>query len=125
MGYVPGPGMPKITFLPNRKMALPIVVEVPAGTSILEAAEEHDPQIPVGSACGGVCACSTCHVQVQQGMEHLTEMEDSESDRLDLAFDVVPESRLGCQAKLTGTGDVTVKISDESLDTFENEHPGG
>src|SRR5207244_2808017 len=88
-----------------------------------EAAEEQRPQVPVGSACGGVCACSTCHVQIQQGMENLSEMEEAESDRLDLAFDVVPESRLGCQAKLTGKGDVVVKISDESLDTFDNEHP--
>lgn len=112
--------MPKITFLPNRLVQLPRTVEVPEGTTILEAAEEHG--LPVGSACGGVCACSTCHVQVQQGAENLSEMEDAESDRLDLAFDVVPESRLGCQAKVTG-GDVVVKISDESLDTYENEHP--
>ena len=113
--------MPKLTFLPNRLVPEPRTVEAPEGASILEVAEEHG--LPVGSACGGVCACSTCHVQVQQGAENLTEMEDAENDRLDLAFDVVPESRLGCQAKLTGSGDVVVKISDESLDTFENEHP--
>ena len=113
--------MPKVTFLPNRKMPEAITVEGPEGTSILDVAEEHE--IPVGSACGGVCACSTCHVQVQQGAEHLSEMEDAESDRLDLAFDVVPESRLGCQAKLLGSGDVVVKITEESLETWENEHP--
>lgn len=115
----PGFAMPKVTFLPNRKMPEAVTVEVPEGASILDAAEEN--HIPVGSACGGVCACSTCHVQVQQGAENLTEMEDAESDRLDLAFDVVPESRLGCQACLKG-GEVVVKISDESLDTWENEH---
>lgn len=115
--------MPKVTFLPNRKMPDAITVEAEEGQSILELAQAQDPEVPVGSACGGVCACSTCHVQIQQGMEHLTEMEDDESDRLDLAFDVVHESRLGCQAKLKGGGDVVVKISDESLDTFDNEHP--
>lgn len=114
--------MPKITFLPNRRIQQPVTVEVPEGTSILEAAQEQDPEVPVGSACGGVCACSTCHVQIQQGMENLTEMDECEDDRLDLAFDVVPESRLGCQAKLTGGGDIVVKISDESLDAWENEH---
>ena len=111
--------MPKVTFLPNRKMAEAVTVEAEPGQSILDVAEEH--HVPVGSACGGVCAGSTCHVQVQQGADNLTEMEDAESDRLDLAFDVVPESRLGCQAKLTG-GDVVVKISEESLETWENEH---
>ncbi len=113
--------MPKIVFLPNRKMATPVSVEAGSGRSVLEIAQEHD--VPVGSACGGVCACSTCHVQVQQGAGNLTEMEEAESDRLDLAFDVVPESRLGCQARLTGAGDVVVKISDESLEAYENEHP--
>lgn len=113
--------MPKVTFLPSRLRPLPIVVDGNAGDSLLDIAQEHG--IPVGSACGGVCACSTCHVQVQQGAEALTEMQDDESDRLDLAFDVVPESRLGCQAKLTGAGDVVVKISEESLETYENEHP--
>ena len=113
--------MPKVTFLPNRLHSLPVIVEGKEGDSILDVAQAHG--VPVGSACGGVCACSTCHVQVQQGSENLTEMEDDESDRLDLAFDVVPESRLGCQATLKGGGDVVVKISEESLETWENEHP--
>lgn len=113
--------MSKVTFLPNRLVKTPIIVEGAPGASVLEIAQEHG--VPVGSACGGVCACSTCHVQVQQGADALTPMEDDESDRLDLAFDVVPESRLGCQAKLTGSGDVVVKISEESLETYENEHP--
>lgn len=113
--------MPKITFLPNRKMALPITIEVDEGVNILDAAEEN--HIPVGSACGGVCACSTCHVYIQQGADHVTEMEDAESDRLDLAVDPVESnSRLGCQCRLNGSGDIVVKISDESLQTFDNEH---
>lgn len=112
--------MPKVTFLPNRIKPLPIEIEGKEGESLLELAQDNG--VPVGYACGGVCACSTCHVQIQQGAENLTEMEENENDRLDLAFDVVPESRLGCQAKLTGGGDVVVKISEESLETWENEH---
>lgn len=112
--------MSKVTFLPSRLRSTPITVDGVTGDSLLDIAQEHG--IPVGSACGGVCACSTCHVQVQQGADALTEMEENESDRLDLAFDVVPESRLGCQAKLTGAGDVVIKVSEESLETYENEH---
>jgi len=112
--------MPKLTFLPNRKMPAAVTIEAPVGTSILDAAEEN--HVPVGSACGGVCACSTCHVYVMAGGESLTEMEEDESDRLDLANDVEANSRLGCQAKLTG-GDIVLKISEESLETFDNEHP--
>ena len=115
--------MPKITFLPNRKMSLAIVVEAPEGTSILDAAEEHHPPIPVGSACGGVCACSTCHVYVTKGSELLSEQEDDEADILDKAFDVRAGSRLGCQSKIERDGTVEVEITRESLEAFENEHP--
>ena len=61
-----------------------------------------------GSACGGVCACSTCHVYVSKGFDSLSEMSDDENDILDKAFDVRPTSRLGCQAKLADE-DVEVK----------------
>jgi ferredoxin, 2Fe-2S len=96
-------------------------VEVPVGASILEAATKlHAPE---GSACGGVCACSTCHVYVTKGAELLTEMQDEENDILDKAFDVRPTSRLGCQSKLLADGEVEVEITRESLEAFENEHP--
>ena len=58
-------------------------IEVPTGTTILEAAQKlHAPE---GYACGGVCACSTCHVYVHKGGALLTEMEDEENDILDKA----------------------------------------
>jgi 2Fe-2S ferredoxin len=97
-------------------------VEVPAGKSILEAAQKID--APEGYACGGVCACSTCHVYVTRGAEHLSEMEDEENDILDKAFDVRASSRLGCQSKiLREDAIIEVEITRESLDAFENEHP--
>ncbi len=95
--------------------------EVPVGSSILEAAQKID--APEGYACGGVCACSTCHVYVKRGAELLSEMEDEENDILDKAFDVRATSRLGCQSKILREGDVEVEITRESLDAFENEHP--
>lgn len=95
--------------------------EVPVGSSILNAAQKVD--APEGYACGGVCACSTCHVYVLRGAELLTEMEDEENDMLDKAFDVRSISRLGCQLKIVKDGDVEVDITRESLEAFENEHP--
>ena len=94
-----------ITFLPQGKT---IEVEVAAGTSILDAARKCGAQ--VGSACGGVCACSTCHVHVKEGLESCNEAGDAELDELDEARDVTLESRLGCQCVPDGTADVEVVV---------------
>jgi ferredoxin len=96
-------------------------IEAPVGTSILKAAQSLG--APEGYACGGVCACSTCHVYVAKGAELLTEMEDEENDILDKAFDVRASSRLGCQSKIVRDGVIEVEITRESLEAFENEHP--
>lgn len=113
--------MPKLTFLnPHGKGTAALTVEVPAGTSILDAAEHCDAR--VGHACGGNLACSTCHVYVEQGLESLDEVSDKENDIMDKAFDVRPESRLGCQAAI-GDRDLVVEISEESLKAWLDEHP--
>ena len=96
-------------------------VEVSVGTTILAAATGA--HIPEGSACGGVCACSTCHVYVTQGADLLSDQEDEEADILDKAFDVRAASRLGCQCKVVREGEIEVEISRESLEAYENEHP--
>ncbi len=96
-------------------------VEVPVVTSILEAATRA--HFPEGSACGGVCACSTCHVYVVKGAELLSEQEDDEADILDKAFDVRAGSRLGCQSRIERDGVLEVEITRESLQAYENEHP--
>src|SRR5688572_32274653 len=64
--------------------------------------------IPLEHACGGSCACTTCHLVVRKGMENLSEMSDAEADRLDTAWDLTTSSRLGCQAVIKG--DVTVEF---------------
>ncbi|MBL9037694.1 MAG: 2Fe-2S iron-sulfur cluster binding domain-containing protein [Archangium sp.] len=109
--------MPKIRFISPLHE---VTVEVPPGTSILDAAETGDAQ--VGHSCGGVCACSTCHVWVKKGLDSLSEQDDMEMDRLDLAFDVRPFSRLACQAKV-GAVDLDVQITEESLKAFMDENP--
>lgn len=96
-------------------------INVPIGTTILKAAQELD--APEGYACGGVCACSTCHIYVVAGAELLSDQEDEEADMIDKAFDVRANSRLGCQSKIERDGVVEVEITRESLEAFENEHP--
>ena len=59
-------------------------------------------------ACGGSCACTTCHVIVKSGEANLSEMEEDEEDRVELAPGLTRHSRLGCQAVVTG--DVVVEI---------------
>jgi ferredoxin, 2Fe-2S len=108
--------MPIVRFIDQN-----LEVEVPIGTSLLDAARKID--APEGSACGGVCACSTCHVYVEEGQGLLSDAEEDEEDILDKAFDVRASSRLGCQAKILKDGDIEAEISRESLDAFYNEHP--
>ncbi len=107
--------MPKISDQPEG-----IQVTVEPGTTILEAARRCG--APVGSACGGNCACSTCHVWVKKGLDSLSEMEDGENDILDKAFDVRASSRLGCQAKVDEE-DVECEITRESRQAYYDEHP--
>jgi 2Fe-2S ferredoxin len=64
--------------------------------------------IQLEHACGGSCACTTCHLIVRKGMENLSEEKDNELDRLDTAWDLTTTSRLGCQAVIKG--DVVVEF---------------
>ena len=64
--------------------------------SILDVMLGH--KIHLEHACGGNCACTTCHVVVKQGLSQLSEAEESEEDMLDKAPGLTPTSRLGCQA---------------------------
>lgn len=64
--------------------------------SILDVLLGHG--IHLDHACGGNCACTTCHVIVKRGIERLSEAEEEEEDLLDKAPGLTPTSRLGCQA---------------------------
>jgi ferredoxin len=96
-------------------------IDVPVGTSILQAATLA--HVPEGSACGGVCACSTCHVYVIRGADLLSVQDDDEADILDKAFDVREASRLGCQSTIVKDGPIEVELTRESIEAYENEHP--
>ncbi|EPX62273.1 Ferredoxin, 2Fe-2S [Cystobacter fuscus DSM 2262] len=109
--------MPKVHF---KSPLDDVTVEVSPGTTLLDAAEKAGAQ--VGHSCGGVCACSTCHVWVRKGLESLSEQRDEEMDRLDMGFDVRPYSRLSCQSEV-GQTDVHVEITEESLSAYMDENP--
>jgi 2Fe-2S ferredoxin len=105
--------MPKVTFIVDGEervldvdlASLPYSHHGLAG-SLLDIAKNLD--IPLEHACGGSCACTTCHVVVREGAHNLSDMQDDEVDRLDTAWDVTPDSRLGCQAVVRG--DVVCEI---------------
>lgn len=71
---------------------------LPVGETILDAALAQG--LEIDHACGGACACSTCHVKIVRGADGLEPAEDLEQDQLDDARDVGLDSRLACQAKL-------------------------
>jgi 2Fe-2S ferredoxin len=58
----------------------------------------RDAGLDIEAACGGCCACATCHVYIDNNwQEKLSKKEDDEESMLDQAFNVKNESRLGCQ----------------------------
>lgn len=105
--------MAKIKFSFEDKSIPEKVVEgAEAGFSILEITEDHD--IHLNHNCGGVCACSTCHIYVTKGMETLEEISDKEEDFIDRAINPRLESRLGCQCIiLEDDADIAVIIPDQ------------
>ncbi|WNW13660.1 ISC system 2Fe-2S type ferredoxin [Pseudomonas sp. DTU_2021_1001937_2_SI_NGA_ILE_001] len=105
--------MPKVTFLPHHEHCPEgMVVEAEPGVSILELAHEH--HIEIESACGGVCACTTCHCIIRKGFDSTGELDELEEDMLDKAWGLEPQSRLACQARV-GDQDITVEIPKYSL----------
>lgn len=81
-------------------------IEARPGQSILDAALDND--IPLQHACGGYCACTTCHVQLVEGQANVSQMEEDEEDRLETKPNRTDRSRLACQTKVNG--DITVEI---------------
>lgn len=74
--------------------------EVAEGDSLLDIAQANN--LEMEGACGGSCACSTCHVIVDPDYyDALSEPDDDENDMLDLAYGLTETSRLGCQIKMS------------------------
>lgn len=121
----PGPNTVRVTFLPDNK-----TVEFENGKlpyldhgkpqSILDIAQNFN--LFLDHACGGNCACTTCHVWVKKGAECISEMDDDEADRLDMAADLQLNSRLGCQAVIEKPGEVVVEIPAWNRNYVSEEH---
>ncbi|MFZ0339988.1 MAG: 2Fe-2S iron-sulfur cluster-binding protein [Terracidiphilus sp.] len=110
---IPPDKLVRVTFLPEGR-----TVEFELGTmpydqhgkpmSFLDIAENFG--IVLDHACGGSCACTTCHVLIKEGAVGLSEADDDELDRLEMAADQQLNSRLGCQAVIARPGDYVVEI---------------
>ena len=62
----------------------------------------RDADLDIEAACGGCCACATCHVYINdQWLEKISPKDDDEESMLDQAFDVKNTSRLSCQIRLS------------------------
>jgi len=114
-----------VTFLPEGEQVQVDPAQLPYGRdglpgSILDIALAHG--IEVDHACGGVCACSTCHVIVRQGLETCSESTDDEEDRLDQAPGRELQSRLACQCVPDGSKDVVVEVPGWNRNMVREEH---
>ncbi len=109
----PAENMVRVTFRPENK-----TVEFPFGSlpyeghgepmSFLDVAENYE--IFLDHACGGVCACTTCHIHVLEGAKGISEAEEKELDRMELSPGLQLNSRLGCQAVIEKPGTYVVEI---------------
>ena len=109
-----GPAMYTIHFTFEEKDKAPKTVSSPPGDTLLEVGLKND--IHLHHNCGGVCACSTCHIYLEKGEDYVDEITDKEEDFVDRARNPKLSSRLACQCLLDdGDGDVEVMIPDQSV----------
>jgi ferredoxin, 2Fe-2S len=106
--------MYNVTFKFEQKGLEPITLNnIEAGQSLLEVALKND--IDLHHNCGGVCACSTCHVYMEQGDNFIEELTDREENFIDRAVSPRINSRLGCQCVLNnGDGDIVLTLPDQT-----------
>jgi len=106
--------MAKIKFkFEDKNIPDKLVENAEKGFSVLELTEDHD--VHLNHNCGGVCACSTCHIYIEKGENDLEEISDKEEDFIDRAIDPRIESRLACQCIiLSDDADIEVTIPDQS-----------
>lgn len=99
--------MPTVTVVANAVCPEGATFTVETGENLARALVKHG--VKLAHACEFNGACATCHVYVKQGYDSLAEPSDAEFDRLDIAFDSRPDSRLACQVKV-GNADLVIEI---------------
>ena len=91
--------MPKITYIEHDGKSL--TVEVEAGRSVMEGADENN-ITGIVAECGGGMACATCHVYVEEKwLDKINKKTEEEEGVLDLAFEPKKNSRLSCQIEVS------------------------
>ncbi len=113
------------TFLPMKKKVEISAEKISTGNdglpgSILNAALAAG--IDLDHSCGGVCACSTCHIIVREGFESCNDATDDEEDMLDLAPGLEPQSRLACQCVPNGSQSVIIEIPEWNRNLVSEDH---
>lgn len=91
----------------------PKIITGKENDSILEAILKNE--LHLNHNCGGVCACTTCHIYIENGEEHIEELNDREEDFIDRATNPRLNSRLACQCIMqNGDGFLEITIPDQS-----------
>jgi len=107
--------MAKITYIEHN--GTEHVVDVANGLTVMEGARDNN--IPgIEADCGGACACSTCHVYVDEAwVPKLPTKEAMEEDMLDFAYEPdEAKSRLTCQLKVTDALDgLVVRMPEKQI----------
>lgn len=113
--------MAKVKFLFEDTELQPVTVDgAEKGFSILEIAEDND--VHLSHNCGAVCACSTCHIYVEEGGDELPEITDREEDFIDRAIDPRLESRLACQCIIQNDDDEFLVTIPNQSNIISHEH---
>lgn len=100
--------MPRILILPHPALCPHGQdLDVRRGTSLCESLLASG--VAIEHACEMVAACATCHVYVREGGASLAPPDDEESDQLDHAWGLDPQSRLACCVKLRDA-DLTIEL---------------
>ena len=93
--------------------------ETRSDESICEAALREG--IKIEHACEMSCACTTCHVIVREGFDHLDEASEVEEDMLDKAWGLESNSRLSCQT-IPASGKFTVELPKYTINQVSEDH---
>jgi ferredoxin, 2Fe-2S len=112
--------MTQIVVLPHSEYCpAGTVIETVPGTSICEALLENG--VEIEHACDMVCACTTCHIIVREGLDSLNPPDDNEDDMLDRAWGLTSQSRLSCQA-IVAQKDLVIEIPKYSINHAKENH---
>ena len=112
--------MPQLVILPHEELCPEgMVFDAEQGETICNAMLAND--IHIEHACEKSCACTTCHVIIQEGFDSLEESTELEDDMLDKAWGLEPDSRLSCQAVIAEQ-DLVIELPKYTINQVSETH---